>query len=174
MENSLISERILFARESCGLNQEEFARRLKMTKSAISGYETGRRIPPDSVLHTISLTFGFDEDWLKYGIGDPVAPNPDDALEELFKQFGCSDFERAFLFSYFSMSDKDRMTFCAYAKELVEKTVVELKRFEQSEKNPLGVSGTSENSSFIDPNADEDAYAKLAREQRRKEKKQDA
>ena len=104
-----MGERILFIRENCGnLSQEEFANELGLTKSAISGYETGRRTPPDNVLKHIACVFHLDEDWLKDGVGEPFLPTPEDALEELFEQFECSNFERSFLTAYFYMNDKDR------------------------------------------------------------------
>ena len=80
-----MGERILFVRENCGdLSQEEFAKRLGMTKSAISGYETGRRIPTDSVLKHIAREFRVDEGWLVEGNGEPFEPDDGDVLEEIF------------------------------------------------------------------------------------------
>lgn len=118
-----MSDRISFIRKSCGnLSQEEFANRLGLTKSAISGYETGRRIPPDSVLKHIAREFYLDEDWLKHGNGEPFFPTPSDALEEMFEQFECQPFERAFLTAYLYLEEKDRNAFCSYLKRLFADT----------------------------------------------------
>ncbi len=114
-----MGERILFVRENCGdLSQEEFASKLGLTKSAISGYETERRVPPDNVIKHIACVFNIDEDWLRDGVGEPFFPTPDDAIEMLFEQFGCSDFEKAFLSAYFDMPDKDRCKFSKYLEQL--------------------------------------------------------
>lgn len=124
-----MGERILFIRENCGnLSQEEFANELGLTKSAISGYETGRRTPPDNVLKHIACVFHLDEDWLKDGVGEPFLPTPEDALEELFEQFECSNFERSFLTAYFYMNDKDRCGFSNYLEQIFTKMVEENKK----------------------------------------------
>ena len=49
-----VGKRILQVRETEKLNQEEFANRLGLTKSAISGYETGRRVPTKAILKSIA------------------------------------------------------------------------------------------------------------------------
>lgn len=139
-----MGERILFIRENCGdLSQEELAGKLGLTKSAISGYETGRRVPPDHVIKHIAHVFNLDEDWLRDGVGEPFFPTPDDALDELFYQFKCSDFERSFLSSYFDMPDNDRHEFSEYLKQFFHKLVewtVENKTAPAQQKMPTPVS----------------------------------
>lgn len=126
-----MEERILFVRENCGdLSQEEFANKLGLTKSAISGYETGRRVPPDNVIKHIACVFDIDEDWLRDGVGEPFFPTPDDALEELFDQFECSDFERSFLLAYSSLKDKDRRIFSNYLDQIFHAMIEERKTLE--------------------------------------------
>lgn len=129
-----MNERIIFARESCGMNQEEFARRLGLTKSAISGYETGRRVPPEHVLKSIAREFQYDEEWLRHGIGDPVARQPEDALEMVFSDFGCSKFEQAFLRSFFFMPEKDRRAFSAYLEQLFQGVASEMNEAGEKEE----------------------------------------
>lgn len=113
-----MKERILYVRENSGLNQEAFAQRIGVTKSAISGYETGRRDPSPQVLHSISREFRYNLDWLKTGEGEPEVPDPNDILDELFHRFSCSDFERAFLEAYFDLQDDEREQFCAYLERV--------------------------------------------------------
>ena len=113
-----MKERILYIREKSGLNQEAFAQRIGVTKSAISGYETGRRDPSPQVLHSISREFRYDLNWLKTGEGEPEIPEPNDILHELFHQFSCSDFERAFLKAYFELQDDERKQFCSYMERV--------------------------------------------------------
>lgn len=126
MDFKNFNERMIFVRENSELSQEEFARRLGLTKSAISGYETGRRIPTDSVLKLVSTTFQIDEEWLKSGEGMPTAKESESALDEVFHQFKCSKFEQAFLNSYFQMPERDRRGFCAYLEQLFHGISMEL------------------------------------------------
>ena len=118
-----MGERILFVRENCGdLSQEEFAKRLGMTKSAISGYETERRVPTESVLKHIAREFHVDEDWLMNGNGEPFEPDDGDILEDIFHRFNCSEFERAFLKEYLFLPERDRLEFSAYLEHLFQNT----------------------------------------------------
>ena len=122
-----MGDRILMVRKDCGgLSQEEFAERLGLTKSAISGYETGRRVPTDSVLKHIACEFRVDEDWLKDGSGYPFDPTENDVMEEMFRQFNCSEFERAFLRSYLCLPESDRLEFSRYLERLFLGTADEL------------------------------------------------
>jgi transcriptional regulator with XRE-family HTH domain len=122
-----MGERILFIRENCGdLSQEEFAKRLGMTKSAISGYETERRVPTESVLKHIAREFRVDEDWLMHGNGEPFEPDDDDILEEVFCHCNCSEFERAFLKEYLFLPEHERLEFSAYLERLFRNTATAL------------------------------------------------
>ena len=118
-----MKERIIQVRKVSGLNQEAFARRIGVTKSAISGYETGRREPSQQVLHSISREFRFNLKWLRTGDGNPQLPGADGSLEALFHQFSCSELERAFLESYFELQADERAQFCSYLKQVFGATV---------------------------------------------------
>lgn len=127
-----MKERILYVRENSGLNQEAFAQRIGVTKSAVSGYETGRREPSHQVLHSISREFRYDLNWLKTGEGEPEVPDPNDILQELFHQFSCSDFERAFLEAYFELMDDERAQFCSYLERVFGTAVQNAKKRRES------------------------------------------
>ena len=113
-----IGKRILYIREKEGMSQEEFARKLGLTKSAISGYETGRRTPPNAILKSIAQTFSYSENWLFYGTGDSKLLKMDEGLCEIFSYFKCTEFETDFLRKYFNMSRKERDLFCHYMNYL--------------------------------------------------------
>jgi len=118
MENNAVGKRILQIREEAGLKQEEFAESLGLTKSAISGYETGRRVPSNAILKSIAQTFSYNENWLLYGNGNPKTFEIYEGLHAVFTHFKCSDYERAFLGKYFGMGEKDRHLFCHYMNYL--------------------------------------------------------
>jgi transcriptional regulator with XRE-family HTH domain len=113
-----VGKRILQVRETEKLNQEEFANRLGLTKSAISGYETGRRVPTKAILKSIAQIFSYNENWLFRGDGDPKHFEIYEGLHAVFSHFRCSDFERDFLGKYFGMAEKDRHLFCYYMNYL--------------------------------------------------------
>lgn len=65
-----MDERIKSLRKSLGLNQTEFGKKLGITTSAISGYESGTRFPSDAIILSICREFGVNETWLRTGYGE--------------------------------------------------------------------------------------------------------
>lgn len=62
-----MKQRILKIRKEAKLNQDDFAKRLNLTKNYISLIETGNRIPSDRTISDICREFSINEDWLRYG-----------------------------------------------------------------------------------------------------------
>lgn len=91
-----MNERILKVREICGLNQEAFAERLGITKSAISGYETGRREPTMQIIKAICREFNINESWLQTGNGEMLNASNDE-LGALADRYNLSDSVTAFI-----------------------------------------------------------------------------
>ena len=103
--------RIALVRKDAGLNQEAFAERIGVTKSAISGYETGRREPTDQTIKSICREFGINETWMRSGVGEMKAPKPNGLIEQLINEYSCTKFEGEFLKAYFQMSPEERMVY---------------------------------------------------------------
>jgi len=62
--------RIKKARLALGLTQKEFAASLGIVQGFLSGIETGRKRPSDTLLIALSHTHGINPDWLKDGSGE--------------------------------------------------------------------------------------------------------
>lgn len=72
-------ERIKKARLALGLTQKEFAASLGIVQGFLSGIETGRKRPSDTLLIALSHTFGIDPHWLRDGSGQSFKQAPADA-----------------------------------------------------------------------------------------------
>ncbi|HJV67432.1 MAG TPA: XRE family transcriptional regulator [Geomonas sp.] len=68
--------RIRKARQSLGLTQKQFAASLGIVQGFLSGIETGRKRPSDTLLIALSHTHGINADWLKDGSGEPFKSPP--------------------------------------------------------------------------------------------------
>jgi repressor LexA len=62
--------RIRKARLSLGLTQKEFASSLGIVQGFLSGIETGRKVPSDTLLIALTHTYGINREWLLDGTGE--------------------------------------------------------------------------------------------------------
>lgn len=65
-----MKERLKQLRKAIGLNQQEFADRLKIGRSTIANYEAGTREPIEAVISLICKTWNVNEYWLRTGAGE--------------------------------------------------------------------------------------------------------
>ena len=76
-----MKNRISEIRKQTGLTQEEFAKRINMSRNYIWMIEKGERVPADRTIGDICREFGVNRIWLETGVGDPFQPK--DKREEL-------------------------------------------------------------------------------------------
>lgn len=76
-----MKNRISEIRKLTGLTQEEFAKRINMSRNYIWMIEKGERVPADRTVGDICRVFGVNRVWLETGVGDPFQPK--DKREEL-------------------------------------------------------------------------------------------
>lgn len=63
-------DRIKCLRNELNLKQDEFGKKLSLTKFAISNYENGRTGIPDRVINDMCREFNVNETWLRTGEGE--------------------------------------------------------------------------------------------------------
>lgn len=81
-----MNERIKMIRQKLGLSQEEFGRRLGVTRGAITNIELNKVEPKPLFVDLICREFGVSEEWIKDGNGEMF--HPKSAEEELAAFFG--------------------------------------------------------------------------------------
>ena len=62
--------RIKQLRKALGLTQQEFADKLKVDRSTITGYETAKSVPNNAMISLICREFSVSEVWLRSGEGE--------------------------------------------------------------------------------------------------------
>lgn len=75
-----MNERIKAVRKYYGLNQDDFAARIGLTKNFISLIETGGRVPSDRTISDIAREFSVSETWLRTGEGEMLIPMTRDEM----------------------------------------------------------------------------------------------
>lgn len=63
--------RIKQIRKNAGLNMEQFAKKIGITRSSISRIESGENNPSDQTVILICREFKVNEEWLRTGSGSP-------------------------------------------------------------------------------------------------------
>ncbi|MFJ7662987.1 helix-turn-helix domain-containing protein [Lysinibacillus sp. NPDC097162] len=76
----MIGERIQVIRKESDLSQEEFGKRLAVSRNVVAKYENGLVEPPELFLNHLCMKFGVSEDWIKTGQGDIYAAITEDDL----------------------------------------------------------------------------------------------
>ena len=65
-----LNERIKLLRKALELNQTDFGARIGVKQGTVAAYESGARVPLDSVIVSICREFGVSESWLRSGDGE--------------------------------------------------------------------------------------------------------
>ncbi|GHV44947.1 hypothetical protein AGMMS49546_29770 [Spirochaetia bacterium] len=82
-----INNRLLEIRKAKGLTQEEFADRIKISRSMVSSIEEGRREVKDRLISLVCLIFGANEHWIRTGKGAMFDNPKNERLEGLIYNF---------------------------------------------------------------------------------------
>jgi transcriptional regulator with XRE-family HTH domain len=86
-----INNRLLKVRKAQGLTQEEFADRIKLSRSMIGSIEAGRRVVKDRLISLVCLTFGANEHWIRTGKGGMFDNPKNERLERIIYNFNNLD-----------------------------------------------------------------------------------
>lgn len=104
-----MNERIKQIRIKLGLSQDEFGRRLGVTRGAITNIELNKVDPKPLFVDLICREFGVNEIWLRTGEGEMFDPvTPDEELADFFGNIlaGEPDFKRRFIYALSRLSSE--------------------------------------------------------------------
>ena len=85
-----MNERIKLLRKALELNQTDFGARIGVKQGTVAAYESGARVPLDSVVVSICREFGVSESWLRSGEGEitkfcmSIIRDPDSEFQRQF------------------------------------------------------------------------------------------
>ena len=78
-----MNERIKSLRKSLSMTQEEFSKRIGLSRNFIAQVEIGTKTPSDRTISDICREFNADEEWLRTGNGEMFIPK---SKEQLFSE----------------------------------------------------------------------------------------
>lgn len=152
-----INERLKFLRKSVlDITQEEFAKKIDVSTSNIGGLEIGRTNLTERVIKSICTTFGVSEEWLRDGIGDPIADGEKHVLYQLKEYFDLEDIDIDIVMTYSRLPLKYRILFRQYIKLIVDhENNTYISDIENRLENEVSINSNSEQYETYAFNSDE-------------------
>lgn len=75
-----MKDRFKELRKNVGLTQQEFADRIKIARTNVACYESGKNKPSDAVVSLICKEWNVNEEWLRTGSGEMFIDIPEEDL----------------------------------------------------------------------------------------------
>ncbi|MTP79471.1 helix-turn-helix domain-containing protein [Turicibacter sanguinis] len=119
-----IGLRVKEIRKDVGLNQEEFSKRINISRSNLSNIEIGRVISTDRVINDICSEFKINEFWLRTGEGEKYIARNTFSLDEYVKENNMTDIELEILKLYFSLDVETRTKAIDFFKQNILKAFI--------------------------------------------------
>lgn len=113
-----IKSRIYTIRESLSLSQEAFGKRIGVTRSAISNYESGGRNVTEQVVKAIVREFNVREEWLKDGQGEMFVETRSSFLSSIASQYNLDEFDQVLLEAYLALPGDQRKVIKDFIQEV--------------------------------------------------------
>ena len=109
-----MQNRIKAIRNYYKMTQTQFGAKLGVKGNTITSYETGTRVPSDSVIMSICREFGINREWLETGNGEMLTETTSRTLDRIRERYGASDIFRAMLDVYATMTSAQQDAFEEY------------------------------------------------------------
>lgn len=109
-----MQNRIKAVRSYYKMTQTQFGSKLGVKGNTITSYETGTRVPSDSIIMSICREFGINREWLETGNGEMLAETTSRTLDRIRERYGASDIFRAMLDVYATMTSAQQDAFEEY------------------------------------------------------------
>lgn len=106
-----MNNRIKELRKHLGMSQTEFGERIGVKQGSVAGYESGARVPLDTVINSICREFGVNYDWLVYGDGEMFSQTDRRAyaiIDEILN--GQNEFAKQVFMSFSNFDKRDWQT----------------------------------------------------------------
>lgn len=107
-------------RKKKSITQNEFGELLGVSRSVIVNIEYNRVPIKDHMIKLICQTFNVNEEWLRNGTEPIFKEKENDALKEIFKQYGLSEFMQDIAIRYLNLDEKEQEAFEIFIKGMMK------------------------------------------------------
>lgn len=112
--------RMIAVRKMVGLNQEQFAKRLGLSRSFVNQVETGKKNISDRTISDICREFRINETWFRTGEGEISISSPPAAIESLAIEYHLSQKDCVLIKNILEMSPEKRQAVMGFMLELAK------------------------------------------------------
>lgn len=111
-------DRMIVIRKKAGLNQEQFAKRLGLSRSFVNQVETGKKNISDRTISDICREFHVNETWFRTGEGEMSIPSPSSVVDVLAIEYHLSQQDRALIEKFLGMRPEMRQAVMEFMLEV--------------------------------------------------------
>lgn len=112
------AQRLITLRETLGISQEEFGKKIGISRFSISNYESGKRNLTDRVVNDICRTYKVNHIWLTEGIGEMFLDLPETLLDELKIEYSLDDLDIEIIREFINMDASEREVLKAFIRNI--------------------------------------------------------
>ena len=116
-----MNERMREARTALKLSQEEFGRRIGLSKFAISNYENNKQPITERSISNVCREYGVREEWLRNGVGDMFTSEYSSAIARIVKDYRLDDIDAAILETYVRLPVSSRAVLKSFILSVANK-----------------------------------------------------
>lgn len=115
-------ERVMNLRNHLKMSQEEFGKKIGLTRFTISNLESGKRNITERVIADICREYRVNESWLRTGEGEMFREDDASILGELVSKYDLDDLDRRIVESYLKLPPAHRAVFKRFIAGLAVET----------------------------------------------------
>lgn len=120
-----LKDRIVKIRKDANLTQDEFAKKVGLTRNYVSMVENGNRTFADRTISDICRIFSANENWVLTGEGEPYMPPTDERAEYISDLLEGKDDEfcemvMQIVKTYSDLDEKSKIVLRNFAKKLAD------------------------------------------------------
>lgn len=113
-----MKSRIHAVRAQADLTMAEFAKRIGMTTSSISLFESGKAAPSDRTVLSICREFGVNEHWLRTGEGEMFEQTRETVLDRLAAEYSLDKEQVSVIENFLDLSPQERTLFLTQMRKV--------------------------------------------------------
>lgn len=102
-----MNNRIKELRNALNMTQQDFGKRIGVTRDAIAGYERGVTIK-EPIVKLICREFNVSIAWLKEGVGDMFNEYPNMLLDEIADEYHLDEIQKNIVKTYLELDDDEK------------------------------------------------------------------